>query len=124
MPGLGNRCRVLVAGLGDDTQKLKDMSKRTDLECRIVVPGTRHHAVVLCQPSSRKLHPGQQLIDPNRQSAMPVGVYMPGSYNNTWPGYKSLTARGSGAASMVVQGGPARIQKFHLNGRGDLPSPH
>ena len=64
---------VLVAGLGDDPQK--EMSKYAGLECRMVVLGTRHHAVVLCQPSTRKLYLGQRLIDPNKRSAMPMGVY-------------------------------------------------
>ena len=41
----------------------------------MVVPGTNHHMVVLCQPSSRKLHPGQRLIDSNKRSGMPMGVY-------------------------------------------------
>ena len=41
----------------------------------MVVPGTNHHVMVLCQPSSRKLHPGQRLVDANKRSAMPMGVY-------------------------------------------------
>ena len=44
-------------------------------ECPMVVLGTDHHVVVLCRPSSRKLHPGQRLIDSNKRSAMPMGVH-------------------------------------------------
>ena len=64
---------VLVSGLGDDPQK--GMDKCAGLKCPMVVPGTNHHVVVLCQPSSRKLHSGQRLVDVNRRSAMPMGVY-------------------------------------------------
>ena len=45
---------VLVSGLSDDPQK--DMDKCPGYKCPMVVPGTNHHVVVLCQPSSRKLH--------------------------------------------------------------------
>ena len=45
---------VLVSGLGDDPQK--DMGKCAGYKCPMVVPGTNHHVVVLCQPSSRKLY--------------------------------------------------------------------
>ena len=41
----------------------------------MVVLGTRHHVVMLCQPSRWKLHPGQELMDSNRRLAMPMGVY-------------------------------------------------
>ena len=64
---------VLVSGLGDDPQK--DMDKCAGHKCPMVVPGTNHHVVVLYQPSSRKLHPGQRLVDPNKRSVMPMGVY-------------------------------------------------
>ena len=64
---------VMVAGLGGEPQK--EMSKCAGLECRMVVQGTRHHVVVLCQPSSRKLHLGQRLVEPNRRSELPMGVY-------------------------------------------------
>ena len=64
---------VLASGLGDDPQK--DMDKCAGYKCPMVVPGMNHHVVVLCQLSSRKLHPGQRLVDVNRQSAMPMGVY-------------------------------------------------
>ena len=64
---------VLVSGRGDDPQK--GMDKCAGLKCPMVVPGTNHHVVVLCQPSSRKLHSGQRLVDVNRRSAMPMGVY-------------------------------------------------
>ena len=37
---------VLVSGLGDDLRK--DMSKCAGHKCRMVVPSTAHHAVVLC----------------------------------------------------------------------------
>ena len=42
---------VRVSGLGDDSQK--DMDKCAGHKCPMVVPGTNHHVVVLCQPSSR-----------------------------------------------------------------------
>ena len=66
---------VMVSGLGDDPQK--GMSKCAAYECPMVVPGTNHHVVVLCQPSSRKLHPGQRLIDSNKRSVMPPLVLSP-----------------------------------------------
>ena len=65
---------VLVSGLGDDPQK--DMDKCAGFKCPMVVPGTNHHVVVLCQPSSRKLHSGQQLVDANKRSAMPMGYML------------------------------------------------
>ena len=52
---------MLVSGLGDDPQK--DMDKCAGHKCPMVVPGMNHHVVVLCQLSSQKLHPGQQLVD-------------------------------------------------------------
>ena len=64
---------VLVSGLSDDPQK--DMDKCAGHKCLMVVPGTNRHAVVLCQPSSRKLHPGQRLVDANERLVMPMGVY-------------------------------------------------
>ena len=64
---------MLVSGLGDDPQK--GMCKCAGYECPMVVPGTNHHVVVLCQPSSRKLHLGQRLTDSNKRSAMLMGVY-------------------------------------------------
>ena len=66
---------VLVHRLGNDLQK--DMNKCAGSECPMVVLGTRHHAVVLCQPAGWKLHPGQQLIDSNRRSAILMGDYTP-----------------------------------------------
>ena len=68
---------VLVAGLGDDPQNLKETSKCVGLQYRMVAPGTRHHVVGLCQPSSRKLHLGQRLVDPQQaiRDAHGRGVY-------------------------------------------------
>ena len=66
---------VLVLGLGDDPQK--GLDKCAGHKCPMVVPGTNHHVVVL-QPSSRKLHPGQRLVDANKRSVMPMR-YMLGS---------------------------------------------
>ena len=43
---------VLVSGLGCGPQK--DMDKCAGHKYPMVVPGTNHHVVVLCQPSSRK----------------------------------------------------------------------
>ena len=34
-----------------------------------------HHVAALCQLSSWKLHPGQQLVDANKRSVMPMGVH-------------------------------------------------
>ena len=56
--------------------RIKGMSKCAGYECLMVVLGTNHHVVVLCQLSSQKLHPGQQLIDSNKRSAMPVGRFV------------------------------------------------
>ena len=67
---------VLVSGLSDDPQK--DMDKCAGHKCPMVVPGTNHHVVVLCQPSSRKLHPGERLVDTRSDRPCPWG-YMPGS---------------------------------------------
>ena len=64
---------VLVSGLSDDPQK--DTDKCAGHKCLIVVPGTIHHVVVFCQPSSQKLHPGQRLADADKRSVMPMGVY-------------------------------------------------
>ena len=90
---------VLVAGLGGDPQE--DMSKCAGLTCRVVVPGTNHHTVVFCQPSSLKLYLGQRLVDSHKRTAMPMGC-MPSSCGYTWLGYKHWVAQASGAASVVM----------------------
>ena len=64
---------VPVSGFGDDPQK--DMGKCAGYKCPMAVLDTNHHVVVLCQPSSRKLHPGQRLADVKKRSVMPMGVY-------------------------------------------------
>ena len=64
---------VLVSGLSADPQK--DMDTCAGHKCPMAVRGTNHHVVVLCQLSSWKLHPGQQLMDANKRSVMAMGVY-------------------------------------------------
>ena len=64
---------MLVSGLGDDPQR--GMSKCAGYKCLMVLPGTNHHVVLLCQSSNLKPHPGQRLIDSNKRSVMPMEVY-------------------------------------------------
>lgn len=49
---------------------------RCDSQCRMRIPGTNHHKLVICAPSDRQLHEGQRkLTEKASRSRIPLGTF-------------------------------------------------